>query len=88
MAGTCKKCRCQTTNTRAASPSGLCFNCQHGLVREAPPQTVACRWCLEQTRMTGTEQCDNCYEVWSRLELMPQWVVDAMLDARKRLRVL
>jgi len=35
MAGTCKKCGCMTTDTRERSPLGMCFNCEHGLTREA-----------------------------------------------------
>jgi len=29
MAGICKRCKGETTDTRAASPTGLCFGCQH-----------------------------------------------------------
>lgn len=36
MAGRCKKCEGTTTYTRANSVKGLCFNCEHGLVREEP----------------------------------------------------
>ncbi len=34
MAGTCKKCGGMTTDTRAASKTGECFNCEHGLERD------------------------------------------------------
>lgn len=34
MAGTCKQCGEQTTDTRSKSPSGKCFNCEHGLPKD------------------------------------------------------
>lgn len=39
MAGKCKRCGGQTTNTRANSESGQCFNCQYGFPTFcAPPE--------------------------------------------------
>jgi hypothetical protein len=31
-------------------------------------ETVPCATCGEPTHMTGTERCDRCYEVETRLE--------------------
>lgn len=35
MAGRCKKCGRETTNTRAASLAGQCWGCEHGRNRRA-----------------------------------------------------
>lgn len=29
--------------------------------------TVLCKWCGKQTPMLGTKQCDNCWELSSRI---------------------
>lgn len=51
MAGTCKQCGGQTTNTRAKSALGKCFNCEHGLVRETPRDAY-----LEDLRQAQTNR--------------------------------
>jgi len=32
-------------------------------------ETVPCKWCDEPTYMLGTEECNKCWEVTSRLEI-------------------
>jgi hypothetical protein len=31
------------------------------------PKTVPCKYCEEPTEMLGTKQCDNCWEVATRI---------------------
>lgn len=43
-----------------------------GVHHEAPaPETVSCGICGTQTRMTGTERCDRCFELESRIRRDP-----------------
>lgn len=59
--------------------SGLCNTCgatQHDNCRRHPMapdviSTTSCKWCGKQTRMTGTRQCDSCWELSSRIERDP-----------------
>jgi len=37
MAGTCKRCKGETTNTRGASMLGLCHACEHGYKTDHQP---------------------------------------------------
>ncbi len=45
----------------------------------SPEETVPCRFCGEQTRMTGTKECDNCHEVRARIRYMPGRILVAIL---------
>ena len=40
---------------------------------------VPCKFCGVPTRMAGTEQCDNCWEVHSRLDTMSPEILEAIL---------
>ena len=43
------------------------------------PEMVPCRFCSEQTRMTGTRECDDCHEVRIRVKSMRPGVLLAIL---------
>jgi hypothetical protein len=32
-------------------------------------ETVKCKWCSTETRMTGTKMCDSCWELEHRIEM-------------------
>jgi len=40
---------------------------------------VPCKYCGAATPMTGTRQCDNCYEVACRVRHMPEAVLAKIL---------
>jgi len=46
-----------------------------------PQPTVPCRHCGELTPMTGTRQCDRCWEVTARVRRAPTPVLLAILEA-------
>lgn len=33
-----------------------------------PVLEVPCKWCSNPTRMTGTKECNNCWEMRSRMQ--------------------
>jgi hypothetical protein len=41
--------------------------------------TVSCKWCGQETSMTGTKECDNCHELRVRIVNSPE-IAKAMLS--------
>lgn len=41
--------------------------------------TVACKYCGQPSKMLATKQCNNCWEVASRLRHMPLDVIESIL---------
>jgi hypothetical protein len=48
-----------------------------------PTDTVPCKWCEEQTPMTGTKQCDRCWELSHRIEADPD-LAQKMIDSKEK----
>lgn len=77
MAGTCKRCKGQTTDTRGASPEGLCFGCQHN-----PCQGVAdgCylepRECNKKFLHGAPNTADNGYAPQDFIDMMADWMIE------------
>lgn len=47
------------------------------------PETCPCRFCGKPTTMLGTQQCDNCWEIWHRVANIDIGVLIAIIvDAR------
>ena len=46
---------------------------------------IPCQFCDEPTDYTGTEQCDNCWEVTHRLRTMPLSVIKRILASLESL---
>lgn len=52
-----------------------------------PLPTVACKWCGESTVMTGTRQCDRCWELSNRIEANPELAQRMLRDPEPAARL-
>lgn len=47
-------------------------------------ESCPCKFCGRPTRMTGTKQCDECWELYRRLKEVPEEVLFKMVEEIKR----